>query len=556
MKKFFRRKSRANSEGAADVRVFDRRLSLPSHQDIQVLHTFGHGDDGGRIAESADAISPTATAPANSDDASVASAALSETETLAQTKQHRLDLQDCYQDNFTGYLPFLIRQLRRERQRQQEMVASVPQDVAVSLSDEATVASSVDSPYAPIMRRSLDVYNYKRTMIVATEFIKHITFVFADAEAFTLFKHLRSNNKKLRKNSTIIYDGTTHEIKRIRGRSVSEGEGTIDGQDDLVVDTRQHLIPLEYKLKGAGLPLFKIVVPYMSSFRKKVPYMVFKRYKEVPDEPHPGDGDDTEKFETYDFCTVYLKTFQHYKRYTMELTVPGQPPLRLLAFQNNFRPYTDFEYKNTRFRVLGSAIATAYMMNYNPELKLFILDDDMPSLIDNLVNKPPGVDLKALMKRRGSTSEHSTTRSSEEVDNPVPDPQSPIILENETGFMRVRRLNYIPSDMPPFGQFLDSCSYCEDLLLLPKKYSEVGKLDLYQNPAEIEDSDYSSTLSVDMDLLVLLSVLLVLRETNLRSSNRYTNASLMGRLGGFPGPGMAGMTAFPTSDAGWPFSAN
>lgn len=568
MKKLFQRKSRANSECSSDIRVFDRRLSLPSEQDIQVLHLFGAP---ARPTDGGSAISPTLSPEispnnenggghnSNSELTTVQSAALSETETLAYTRQQRFDLQECYQDNFTSYLPFLIRRLRIERQRHQQQMNGNTQHEVEPMdfddSDEETVASVTDSPYTPIMTRPIEQYNYKRTMIVVTEFIKHSTYVFADAESFKLFKQLRSINKKMRKNSLIVYDTNSNDIKRVRGRaSFSEGD---KHNDDTVVDTRQHIIPLEYKLQGRGLPFFKIVVPYMSSFRKNVPHMIFRKYREVPHKPSMPASDEQENFETYDFCTVYVKTFQQFKRYTLHFAPADQPLFKMLVFQNNFRPFTDFKYRDTRFRVLGSSTATPFIVNYNPELKLFILDQNQPSLVDKLVNKSAGLDLRAIVKRRGSvtddTSGQMQSGSSNELVNPVPDPNSEVLQDNDAGFIRVVKQNYIPGDMPPFGRFLDSCVYSSDSLILPKKYSEAGRIELYQNPAEIAHLDFSSTLAVDLDLLVLSTIMLILRESNLRSSNRYSSASLVGRLGPLPGPGVA---VFSTTDAGWPFSVN
>lgn len=529
MRQFFRRKSSSDTSRAPN-----RRLSAALLLEIEVLHL------SQRPTWDED-ILPTATGR-NDENADAESVALSETETLAYTKQQRMDLQDTFNDNYTAYLPFVLRRLRREHAASVDQEASYAAEqmaraqYASDLDDEKTVALGQDTEQY-IMQRETSRYNYKRLLVVALELIRSTTYVFPDAESFKIFRYLRANNKKLRKNSMIVYE-PNGVIKRIKGRgSVSELDKPTEPVDG-VVDQRHHVVPLEYKLKGSGLPLFKITVPYMSSFRKKVPYMVFKRYKEVPAPPPLllKEAEDDEKFEMYEYCDVHMKTFQQYKRYTLHFTPADAAEFKVVAFQNNYRPFTDFVYKGTRFRVVGSSLVTAYLMNYNPELKLIVIDDDQPALCDNLVNK------KLSSSRRGNRAKLELPRPAEELVNPVPRSDNKILLEDEGGFMQVGKKNYIPNNMPPFGRFLDSCVYPIEQLLLPKKYSEVGKMELYQALEGTNHADMSSTLLVDVDQLVLTTVLLTLRETSLRTTNRYSNNSLvsrMGTLGAAPGLGIS-----------------
>lgn len=515
MKRIFRRKSRANStsEPDPDVRLRDRRFSVPTsipmHQEVEVLHTYSPPDG----------ILPTAT-----NDNDNISIALSEAATLAYDKRNRLELQDAFDDNFTSYLPYVLRRMRIERNR--ELVEAMHEFALASDSEDAKTMTSANQGFE-IMARKTDRYNTKRSLVMATEYIKNNTYVFAEREAFQLFKHLRSNNKKLRKNSVIVFDAKGN-IKRI------QGENAPPGDPSEVVDSRAHIIPVDYKLKGEGLPLFKILVPYMSSFRKKVPYMVFRRYREVPLRP---SGSEDEEFESYDFCTVHVKHFQAYKRYTFQFTPVDGPEFKILAFQNNYRPFTDFVHRSTRFRIVGTSLASAYLMNYNPELKLLVIDPAMPSLCDGLVNKQPGFDLKNVVKKRGLVHLPEVEPLPEDpadFPNPVPLPMNPILVEDEGGFMGMSRRNYIPSEMPPFGRFLDSCVYSDEVLLLPKRYSEVGMIEVYQDRNQLA-TYLTSTLSVDLDTLVLTAILLTLRETGIRNSNRSQNNSL-GRFAAFGGP--------------------
>ncbi|SGZ57178.1 CIC11C00000004034 [Sungouiella intermedia] len=562
MRNFFRRRSTSGS--LAQPAEMRRRFSLPSHQEIEVLHWMNTPQND--LTPRSEDILPTTSArpevtpQVTSSD--VESVALSETETLAYSRQQRMELQETFDDNYVAYLPFVIRRLRQESERETADSTGINArgaegsgDYGASAEDpfdsddEKTVASLVDELNL-IMRRQTAKYNHKRLMIVVSEFIKNTTYVFPDAESFRTFKYLRSNNKRLRKNSLIVYEADG-KIKRILGKaSVPELSGSSLAADN-IVDMRQHVIPLEYKLKGSGLPLFKILVPYMSSFRKRVPYMVFRKYKEVPAPPNSRtESEEDEKYETYDFCTVHLKVFQQYKRYVLHFTPENAAPFKIIAFQNNYRPFTDFNYKDTRFRVVGSSLVTAYLMNYNPELKLIVIDKEQTSLCDHIVNRP------LHLYRRASTVNQDRPVAIEEVapedlDDPVPDENNRVLKEDEGGFFQVIKRNYIPNQMPPFGRFLDSCVYPIELLILPRKFSEVGKIELYQPLSENTHPDLTSTFSVNMDQLVLSTVLLMLRETALRTTNRYSNGSLVSRMstiGAAPGVG-------PTAGIGYSYTA-
>ena len=76
--------------------------------------------------------------------------------------------------------------------------------------------------------------------------------------------------------------------------------------------------------------------------------------------------------------------------------------------------------------------------------------------------------------------------------------------------------------------------------LLPKKYSESGKFEVYQDGLSLPDQDIDSTLSVDTDVLVLNCILLSLREAGIRSANRGATNSVglspgLRMLSGFAG---------------------
>lgn len=477
------------------------------------------------------------------DGASIRSVALSESDTLALAEPRHFELQHAYQDNYTAYLPFLLRRLRVE----QGLAAS--NDIAVvnaevsedseelkndDLDEEKTVASEVED-VSYIMGRPMTTYNAKRSLVVVSEFIKGVTYVFPCAESYDLFKELKLGKQKLRrKNSVIVYDNN-HNISRVTGANPESLP--VDGSSDTVVDRRQHIVPVENKIKGAGLPLFKITVPYMSTFRRKAPFMVFRKYKEIPEKPELGPGAESDdSFETYSYCHIHTKMVQSCKRYAFLFTPEGCEPFTVFAFQNNNRPFTDFNYKDTRFRVLGTLLLLAYAAAYNPELKLFILDEGQALLADDTVEKESRPDIFTRV-RLGSLS-HSTSRNGAEIlvppefpsqrtslpVNPVPRSDNPIILDNES-HSRASGQTFIPNNSPPFSRFVDSLVYQKSALFLPKRYSEEGKVEVYQDPDLLGLVDPLTTYAVDTDSLVITTILLALREANIRMAKRQHNLS-------------------------------
>lgn len=439
---------------------------------------------------------------------------LSEAETLRYNRRQHLELQDVYEDNFTHYLPFVMRRMRKDAQKAEEGANFEPD--SPNSSDDATILedTQLDSSLVPILGRHTSMFTHKRTFIVAGELLKSVQYLFASPEAFATFKRLRA---KPRRKSLVGY-GEDAKISTSEKSPVS--------------DTRQHIVPLEDKAQGMGMPLLKIQVPYMSSFRKKTPFMVFRRYREVPLPPSHELQDDDD-FETYEFCQVYVKHFQKFKRYIFKFTPLNGPLVRFLAFQNNYRPYSDFNYANTRFRVIGSALSNGHLTPYNPNMKLAVVDSALPSLCDIIINKKKSQLLPLKGKKKDDEKEVVGSNDPVDLPNPYPSSENPLYRDLEFFFDYGRngRMNeYVPDNMPPFGNLIDGTAYAHEKLLLPKRFSEAAKMDLYQDAATFNGHDPDSTLSVDTDLLVLACVLLALREASVRSSNGTTKVPFAGRM--------------------------
>lgn len=552
MKRIFRRKSRSNSASHGDVKPFQRRLSLPAPNEVEILHSINSAN----VSEVTPPPQDSSELRSLLDEESVA---LSETETLAQPKSHRWDLQETYTENYTEYLPYVINRLRAERQ--EELRIGAPERNGVSIEDgtsddDETVISELGSGEC-ILRRPTTVWNLKRSLIVGREFIKGTTYVFPDASSFEKFRYLRSNMKKLSKNSFIIFDAEGN-IKKVKGKPPSEENAGPLLEKGCVVDQRQHIIPVDYKLRGEGLPILKIVSPYMSSFRKKVPYMVYRRYRQVPLRPSDKDDED-ENYELYVFCTVHVKNFSLYRRYIFHFTPEDRPPMKMLVFQNNHRPFADFNYKDTRFRISGTSLTNPYLMSYNPEMKLLVLGSRQPSLCDNIIDKL----MQDAYRKSNSTinlNDCPGLTPPEEYPNPIPNPKNPILTDDDGPLLRSSIRTYILNKMPLFGRFLDSCAYMDESPLFPKKYSESGKVELYQDNTTMDPHvNLSLASSVDYDNLVLTTVFLTLQETRTRNTNRYASNKYMGGVGGgafLAGLGFGGVRGYEPSAHLGTFSMN
>ncbi|KAG7194262.1 uncharacterized protein KQ657_004989 [Scheffersomyces spartinae] len=562
-----------------------------------------------------------------------------------------MELQETYNENFTLYVPFLFRQWRLAHRNavnaatgngrnlapaqfpdnddpeiesaspaRQEMLSRAARaareyamaDSDVDDDDISTVigsihntaisvaSSSSSSPSPPssgptsmtIMGRSTSRYNNKRVLIIANEFLKHNAFVFVDGDSFKQFKQLRMNIKQDKKTSSVFYDPATQSYKRFPLQNLPSSDS------GLIPDLRQHIIGPDYKALGYGLPLFKVQVPYLSSFRKNAPFVVFKRFREVPLPPvygqkvvvdegalyadddmdintqtaiskdHKANAQVTESsrrrhsdlggrksesespvslqdndYETYDYCTVHVKYFQHCRRYILQFNPENEPLFSVLVFQHNFKPFADFLYKNTRFRVYGTPIVTGYLVNYNPTLKLMIVDPDSPSLVDEIINKKQEFDLKSLIKRKRSSSISENSNSGiainpvdkrvEGMDNPYPGASNGLIYLDYLSATSHTSSSLVANKLPTFGIFKDVMIYDveeDNFRIIPKKYTEIGKIETYQElnnnrstSAQPFQESLSSSKSVDTDTLVLTAVMLTLHEVSIRNSNRQNS---------------------------------
>lgn len=120
MKRLFRIIDRSGSFSEELQRATAFRIGLPNSVVSDLLYSREENSTNyGRsrpLVPELGAENPAGT----SDNHSVHSIALSESETLAFAKPRLFELQNAYQDNYTSYLPFLMHQ-HRIQQRQQEL---------------------------------------------------------------------------------------------------------------------------------------------------------------------------------------------------------------------------------------------------------------------------------------------------------------------------------------------------------------------------------------------------------------------------------------------------
>lgn len=442
------------------------------------------------------------------------SMALSDGETLQNDGNAQLELQERYTDNYGLYLPFLLRRYRYENE---DRIGHGP--IPNMTDNETMVDDSEQTDF--ILGKDISRFNVKRELIIAGEILKQNTYLFISKESFKTFKQLRSTAKKRRKSLVVIYDSDGH------AKVVSPGaQGKVEmANPNAVVDDRPHIIPVEMKHEGMGLPLFKIQAPNFSLIRKNTPFIIFSRYREYPLPPNNQEidkGEYPKSHETYQFCSVHVKHFYKVRRFTCSFTPAGSEPFKVLVFQHNYLSFADFNYRGTRFRVLGTSLSNMYVRHYNPSLKLVIVDRNKPSLCDELVNKKKGFEMSSLIKGKKKTEKKKLCEEPEDgMSNPYPSEACPF-LRNMLSSSVSNEYLLVPRLLPPFGALSDALFYNDSFKsLLPKRYPEVGKIELYQDDLTIPpNTDINSTFSTDLDTLVLCAIMLTLRESNIRIAAR------------------------------------
>lgn len=404
------------------------------------------------------------------------SLALTDTETLRGDVPVTSDLPGSYADNFEEHI---LRGGCEERHLRFSPTNRYDEF------DQVTLNSDILHCGKTVLGKDISVFNVKRDFIVAKELFRNDMYLFLSKESFKQFKEL-----KLRKAShgDLLKVGSNHSITH------PEREIQI-------------------------LPVLKLHFPHFASIRKNTPYLVFKGYRSLQTSPNHHSGAYgaerfNSEFETFDFCSVQFKNFYKIRRYILEFTPIGEQPFKVLVFQHNFKPFADFIYQGTRFRICGTS-TTENASSYTADLRLCALDDSMASLCDAIVDRPAKLELSSLRRKKSSLS-HG-------CGNPYPDPNSKLLQDKRIVSVQDSHC-FHPKGVPPFGSFRKAELYGEGNLV-PKKISEVAKFETYQDGTEIE-GDLNGIHSLDSDSLVLNCIMLALRETHATFNSESTNGGM------------------------------
>lgn len=458
----------------------------------------------------------------------------------------RLPLQDTFIDNFSTRSAFVVEQMKGVEEREQALENWRKQGQSTSF-EGATEKSNIvtndtiifqgstvgnnyrfayehySADHMRIMDKKIPVFNYKRQLISVDRTLKHDTLVFPSLQSFELFKELRAGTGKVGKESST----DTNKI-------VISTSGAPQVDND-----KNHIIPISYKAKGQGLPLLKMQSTRMHSFRKNEPQLTFRKFKEnVTQSIRIDDGSD---FETFDYCFVYHKSFQNYDRSIFEFLPNTSSCFKVVMFQASFKPFADFNYKGTRFRVIGTSVPNGFHSMNNQQMKLLVIGDDQPSLCDDIVNDKPKsgkLSFSHFKKRdKGSSSAHAVfdINDAKTYINPIPKPEK---LVEVLKLCCANRLSFIPKSLVPFGGLKGVASPKSQLGLISLKYKDLEIIELYQDLLEsmaampspsdgtAEQSFLNCTLSVDDDTLVLAVIFTTLKEIAIETAGKNSSATV------------------------------
>lgn len=248
-----------------------------------------------------------------------------------------------------------------------------------------------------------------------------------------------------------------------------------------------------YKL-GQAVPWLRISAPYLSQIRPTTPFATFKLV-----DTNGKDGD------TY--CTLYTKQLDRVRRLSFRFTPKDGGEFTVVVFVNHFRPFADFTYKNTRFRIVGTPVALGYILGHKLRFKLTVLDDNMPSICDDTIVKQEGL--------------------FERLENRVPNPNNPLMQEDvyHTYSANSGGQLFVSESMPPFG----AVSQVNGAALQLKRVAVESTFETYQA------GDDNSVNDIDADNQVLNTVLLGMREVTVRTAYNIPQADTRpyDHIGGF-----------------------
>ncbi|KAG5419125.1 hypothetical protein I9W82_002892 [Candida metapsilosis] len=499
-----------------------------NHDAFQTVESIAEDGDVGEFSSNTTALDS-----GGIDDAAFASL---NTDSICAAIVRRLGLKSTFLDNLSNPSAYVIEKMRMVEEREASLDNRRKENAESSNSNEQNtgpfnkgqVSTEGHSISNNIMNKQLAAFDFKRSLLSVDRTLKQDTLIFPSAESYELFKQLT----KEKTNDTMDADMA---VESTGGPAEKSNDG-------------HHIIPVTFKTTGQGLPLLRMQSPLGSSLRKNGPQLIFRKYKE--DTTLPSYASDDTDFETFDYCFVYLKSFANYQRFIFDFFPNTSASFKVVMFQASFKPFADFTYKGTRFRVIGTSAANGFHNRFNQQMKLLVIDDDKPSLCDEIVNEK----VKSRSFFRFKKSSQEDTHVEFDIDdaatynNPIPKTEKFVEVLK---LCCAHRLAFIPKNLSPFGGLKEAAIRQPKSGPIPKRSKDLGTTEIYQDlesmlenaraktttteqlstDTEVE-SFSNSTLSVDEDTTVLTVIFNTLREVVVKTSGKNAKASLVAPKGG------------------------
>ncbi|KAK6458243.1 uncharacterized protein RJT20DRAFT_133683 [Scheffersomyces xylosifermentans] len=222
--------------------------------------------------------------------------------------------------------------------------------------------------------------------------------------------------------------------------------------------------------KDDTFPILQTVSSKLSIFKKSSPIMTILRYKS--------------SVEKYEFCKVYFKIYStHINYYVLKFNYGDDVPEETVILLNNNsnKPTVDFEYLNSKFRIVG-VTGTSSTFGTNGLIKIFVMKEKADLLTRDVTVINPNDHNKTKIKIGESNSLYKVIERQEKSNiNERIDSEQPLVNI-------------------PLGCFVD-----EGNIKLEKNFMKNGTIKLFDY--QVEHSEES---------LKMICILLVLREQEYR----------------------------------------
>lgn len=245
-------------------------------------------------------------------------------------------------------------------------------------------------------------------------------------------------------------------------------------------DIQVHKDMTVLNLDVVGSPLISTSTSFLDYFKFKAPFMIINQWHS------------TSKSE---FCRSYHKVLSKNLLCYILLFSSGD---YLILYNNELKPYVDFEWQNLKFRVLGTTGTTSTFGN--GLVKMYLVNNTYNTLSD-------GVKVSVTNPQLNSPKDLSITLPPATV-NPLLDN----LLANNKTFVNQNLSSTSVLSSAPFATFIDDNKKL-------KKLTSNGFIKIF-DPRPLRDLA-SNQQPISPNGLALISVLLTLREQETRKNKGY-----------------------------------